>query len=229
MALGYPYHPSTGAIRRVVEQLRSAFPPRVNADTLKKWTIAPKNESILLNVLRFLKLIDQDGNKISDNAKLFLESDETAFSAKFGDLVRAAYSDLFDHYEDEAWTLPKSKLVGYFRSSDESSDNVGQLQAACFQTLSAISGHVSVAAGSLKPSASNKSGSIKKSKPTKKPLVESPNVNNPVDPSEFSALKPNGLNGANLTVRIELNLPVSDDQSVYDRIFRSIRENLMNG
>lgn len=90
MAVDYPYHPSTGAIRRIVQQLRSAFPPKINADTLKKWTIAPKNESMLLNVLRFLKLIDQDGNKILDNAKLFLENDDSAFSAKFASLVREA-------------------------------------------------------------------------------------------------------------------------------------------
>lgn len=31
-----------------------------------------------------------------------------------------------------------------------------------------------------------------------------------------------------LTVRIEINLPADGDQETYDRIFRSIRENLIN-
>jgi hypothetical protein len=31
-----------------------------------------------------------------------------------------------------------------------------------------------------------------------------------------------------LTVRIEVNLPPAADQETYDRIFRSIRENLLN-
>jgi hypothetical protein len=39
------------------------------------------------------------------------------------------------------------------------------------------------------------------------------------------------LNPANvgLTVRIEINLPADGDQDTYDRIFKSIRENLLNG
>jgi len=31
-----------------------------------------------------------------------------------------------------------------------------------------------------------------------------------------------------LTVRVEINLPPDGDQATYDRIFRSIRENLLN-
>ena len=31
-----------------------------------------------------------------------------------------------------------------------------------------------------------------------------------------------------LTVRIEINLPASGDQETYDRIFKSIRDNLLN-
>jgi len=31
-----------------------------------------------------------------------------------------------------------------------------------------------------------------------------------------------------MTVRIEINLPVSEKQEIYDNIFRSIRENLLN-
>jgi hypothetical protein len=34
--------------------------------------------------------------------------------------------------------------------------------------------------------------------------------------------------GVALTVRIEINLPASGDQETYDRIFKSIRENLLN-
>jgi len=38
------------------------------------------------------------------------------------------------------------------------------------------------------------------------------------------------VNGSPLTVsvRIELNLPATDNQEVYDKMFRSIRENLLN-
>lgn len=35
--------------------------------------------------------------------------------------------------------------------------------------------------------------------------------------------------GMALTVRVEINLPAGGDQETYDRIFKSIRENLLNG
>lgn len=212
MAVGYPYHPSTGAIRRIVEQFRSAFPQKVNADTLKKWTIAPKNESVLLNVLRFLKLIDADGNKVPDNAKLFLDNDVAAFANKFGVLVKTASTDLFSHFGDKAWVLPKDKLIGYFRSTDESSDTVGQLQAACFQTLATFAGHSPTAGGATKSSTVRTTLTTGKSKTSKKAVsMDQADGKFTSDPAAGNE-KIGGANGVNLTVRIELNLPVSDDQ-----------------
>jgi hypothetical protein len=35
-------------------------------------------------------------------------------------------------------------------------------------------------------------------------------------------------NNLGLTVRIEINLPAGGDQDTYDRIFKSIRENLLS-
>jgi hypothetical protein len=40
---------------------------------------------------------------------------------------------------------------------------------------------------------------------------------------------PKGSNAVGLTVRVEVNLPANGDQETYDRIFRSIRENLIDG
>ena len=38
-----------------------------------------------------------------------------------------------------------------------------------------------------------------------------------------------GNRNLGLTVRIEINLPATGDQETYDKIFKSIRENLLNG
>jgi hypothetical protein len=59
---------------------------------------------------------------------------------------------------------------------------------------------------------------------TKKTNTEAPKV-------EIKAPQPGTGRGreVGLTVRIEVNLPAAADQETYDRIFRSIRENLLNG
>jgi hypothetical protein len=43
---------------KTIEQLRRSFPKTVNAETLKKLGIAPQNESYIINVLRFIGVID---------------------------------------------------------------------------------------------------------------------------------------------------------------------------
>jgi len=92
---------------------------------------------------------------------------------------------------------------------------VGRLQAATFQLLASFAGHGSVSAPAApKPST--------KPKPAKRKADKSTLGNNQ---SQFG----NGYTrDIGLTVRIEVNLPPTGDQETYDRIFRSIRENLLN-
>jgi hypothetical protein len=59
----HPYIPSAGMLVQTFNQLRSMFPIKVDADTLKKMSIAPKNESMVISTLKFLNLVDDDGNK----------------------------------------------------------------------------------------------------------------------------------------------------------------------
>jgi hypothetical protein len=226
MTNNYPYHPSPGAIRRVIEQLRSAFPTTVNADTLKKWGIAPKNESVLLNVIKYLKLVDSEGNKLPENAKIFLNHDDSEFELAFSGVVKSAYEDLFSTFGDTAWGLEKDKLIGYFRTSNGSSDNVGQLQASTFQALAGLSGKVSVQQAVAKP-IKVKSVAAAKNKQKKVVVLPAPIEDEKIQTGN-KGVSPN-TSGMALTVRVEINLPVADDQAVYDRIFKSIKENLMNG
>ena len=60
----HPYSPGgPGGIAATINQFRRSFPKTVNAETLKQLGIAPKNESYLINILRFIGAIDPEGNK----------------------------------------------------------------------------------------------------------------------------------------------------------------------
>ena len=52
---------------------------------------------------------------------------------------------------------------------------------------------------------------------------------NSVSVGAGSSRSPNTESNVGLTVRIEVNLPADGEQETYDRIFKSIRENLLNG
>lgn len=230
MSTSYPYTASGGPIVAIIQQLRRSFPALVDASTLKKLAIAPKNESYVLGVLRFLGILDQEGKKDEKASKAFLHPQEAAFQKAFSELVQTAYKELFSLHGDAAWDLDTDGLISFFRHSAESSQIVGQRQANTFKTLSALSGHAEVQA----PRARQAKPSDKAAKQTKQPSKPkaTPASTTHQPPSSPQSLEHNmqGLhvNPFGLTVRIEVNLPASADQETYDRIFQSIRKNLIN-
>lgn len=217
MADKHPYSPGgAGGVAAAISQLRKSFPKTVDAETLKKLSIAPSNESYIINILRYVGAIDPDGNKTDKGAAVFSKSDDE-FKEAFGEMVKTAYSDLFDVYGEAAWTQSLDKLKGYFRTADQTSELVGRHQANTFLTLASFAGHGEPTVASP-PKTSTK---VKGTKATKVKLT---------DITPAASQKPPGPSQPHrdfgLTVRIEVNLPAQGDQDTYDKIFRSIRENL---
>lgn len=227
MADKHPYVPGPGGLVQVVKHFRNSFPASVNADTLRKLGYAPKNESYVLNVLRFLGLVDhEEGKRTKAAEKVFNLHDDDSFQKEFSQLVRNAYSELFDLHSDGAWTLDQTSLINFFRSSDQSTAIVGQRQASTFRLLAAFCGHGDIpeAKGSSKSKQEVKKPKQNIAKNGRDTRSERPSTDLPLaQPHKRDKEKNFGL-----TVRIEINLPADGDQQTYDRIFSSIKENLLN-
>lgn len=226
MANKYPYVASAGPLVKAVSHLRKSFPKEVTADTLRKLGVAPKNESYVINVLRFLGVVDEEGKKVDSKAKAFVQHQDEVFSSEFEKVVREAYEELFELHGDAAWKLDRSSLTQFFRTSDHSTEVVGTRQAGTFSALAALSGHAEMptpktASVTKKPQGATATASAKKKPPTSPNHAESAGPDQKPLSSEQSSV--------GLTVRIEVNLPASGDQETYDRIFQSIRKNLING
>ncbi len=222
MADKHPYTPSQGPIIQAVNQFRKSFPQSITSETLKKLGIASKNESRVINVFRFLGFLDQDGNKTEAATKIFSIHDDDIFSQEFGIQVALSYKQLFDLHQENAWKLGIDALISFFRVTDDSTELVGKLQALTFQVLAGISGH-----GELPV---QKVTSAKPTKPLQK-KTQSTGISDSTELGNDSGNKkkdPKEKRDIGLTVRIEVNLPADGNQETYDRIFRSIRENLLN-
>jgi len=99
---------------------------------------------------------------------------------------------------------------------------VGKLQAKTFQVLAALSGYGEVPG-------SKSSGHKQVAGPAKKVAAKTKtSARKPASSSETPTDLGKRMNNFGLTVRIEINLPADGDQETYDRIFKSIRENLLN-
>jgi hypothetical protein len=226
MSGNHPAFPGMASVFQVMEQLRKTFPNEISADTLKKWGMAPANEGRLLAVLKFLKVIDDTGKKTEAAGKLFSIHDKKDFETAFGKVVKSAYTDLFSTFGEDAWKLDTNKLIGYFRQNDQTSALVGQRQAYVFQALAALSGHEEIPTSGSQKNGKSKERKPKIDKPSPKEVKIKPTAAEPFAHTIPPSQKKHDMG---LTVRIEINLPAGGDQETYDRIFASIRRNLING
>ena len=219
MAARHPYVTGASHLSQTIIQFRKTLPKTVNAETLKKLGIARNNESYVLNVLRFLEFIDQDGANTDLATKVFnLHKDEEFYKA-FEAVVENQYHALFELHKDGTWTLDRNALVAFFRTADETTASVGKRQARTFELLRAFSGHGEIpeSVGIVSP----------KTTPPKKTNAKSGKTDPILDANSINK-KSSEIRDFGLTVRIEINLPADGDQVTYDRIFRSIKENLLD-
>lgn len=232
----HPYVSGSGAILQTVDQLRRAFPAQVSADTLKKYGIASSSESYIINILRFIGALDAESNKTDLASKIFSQHKDEDFQRELAKAVEDSYSDLFEHYGDGTWELEQDSLISYFRATDGTSAVIGRRQATTFQTLAALAGQAdeSVLRVAKRSPDGAKKAAAKPAKAPKKPTSKgTPSAaskkQQPAKGAEVrTPSKETGASDVALTVRIEVNLPADGDQETYDRIFRSIRKNLLN-
>lgn len=223
MADKHPYVISSGPLIQFINHLRKSFPAQVTSDTLKKLGYAKRNESYVINTLRFIGIIDEEGNKTEKAGKIFSQHEDKAFQKEFSAIVKNAYPELFTLHSEVAWTLDLDTLITFFRQTDHSTALVGQKQANTFHALAALSGHGEIP----EPKTSTSTSKVEKNKKidSDKQLIEK-RKGSPIGNTDQSQ---DVRNAFGLTVRIEINLPAEGNQETYDRIFKSIRENLLNG
>jgi len=205
----------------MIGYLRKNFPATVTSETVKKFSLAPNNESYVINALQFIGVIDEDGKRTTKGHDIFVMNDDT-FPKAFEGLIREAYSDLLEIRGEEAWTLSRKDLTAYFRTTDKTSEVIGGRQAGVFQMFRALAGHHSVE----EKTATKSSPKPKqpKSKPPAQPKAKDASASLETPHVDVQG----GRKDMALTVRIEINLPANGTQETYDSIFKSIRANLIN-
>ena len=219
----HPYISGPGNVAQMIGFLRKNFPATVTSDTVKKFGLAPKNESYVINALQFIGIIDEDGKRTEKGQDAFFLGDDD-FPKAFAVLIKEAYHDLFDIRGEDAWTLTKSELTSYFRTTDKTSEVIGGRQAAVFQIFRTLAGH-ETPDEKIVTRTTPKPRRPKAKAPQKvKPQTE---MAAPLERNSSMSAKDERKDMA-LTVRIEINLPANGSKETYDNIFKSIRANLID-
>ena len=226
MADSHPYISGPGNIASMVIHLRKSFPQKVTSETVKKLGLAPNNESHLINALHFIGLLDDEGNKTTEASSVFSNHKDEDFAKAFASLVENAYSALFDLHGASTWNLESDDLITFFRQNDQTGDAIGRRQANTFKVFAGLSGHGEVPSkrGHKKkgdPTPLTKAKAAQKFKTKEKEKTKG-------EPSR-EKLSAAGNRDIGLTVRVEINLPSDGSKETYDAIFKSIKENLIDG
>lgn len=222
MSESHPYISGAGNIAQMVTHLRKSFPQSVTSDTVKKLGLASNNESYVINALNFIGIIDEDGKKTSEGSSAFSHHTDDKFSSAFSKLVEKAYSSLFELFGENSWNLHNDDLITFFRQSDQTSDAIGKRQAATFKIFAAVSGHgeIPIKRGFKAKDSEEMSGASTAKKSSSKKQTK----------GEIKVSSDTGVTkGIGLTVRVEINLPADGSKETYDSIFKSIKENLIDG
>ncbi len=221
----YPYISGVNNITQMLKFLKKSFPQTVTSETVKKYGLASKSESYVINVLQFLGLIDAESKRTETGHDVMTIHDDEIFRDSFGKLVKAAYDELFQMRGDDAWTLQRDALISFFRSSDKTSEIIGGRQAGVFIALREFIGYEpQPSQGNVKPKSAGSASSKKLAKSSsqsgqKKGLA-------PVIGADSEAISMKANGDLALTVRIEINLPAEGSNDTYDAIFKSIKANL---
>lgn len=229
MANTYPYISGSGSLVKTIEQFRKSFPATVDAAYFKRMAIAPGNESYMINILRFLGLIDDTGGKVDEAADAFYGSDEH-FKDGLTELVQKAYKPLFDEMGPDAWIASRESLAHWFRMVDKTTELIGGRQASTFLALAGLTGKGAPVEARSSQNAAPKTSrktSPKKVSPVVKTTSREGNVPDGVEGQSLDNGSRSGNGDAlGLAVRIEINVPVGATPDEYDAMFASIRKHL---
>lgn len=230
MADSHPYISGAGNVAKMITHLRKSFPQTVSSETVKKLGLASNNESYVINALQFVGIINEEGKKTPEATKVFSHHSDGEFSKEFSKLVEKSYSSLFELHGVGAWDLGTDDLITFFRRTDETSDAIGRRQAQTFRMFASLSGH-----GDAPDTKTNKAKVMPKAKTkTKSDTTAAKQVKNKSNSSSNLDSKRDSSGQQNtkdfgLTVRVEINLPPDGTKETYDNIFKSIKENLIDG
>lgn len=219
----HPYISGPGNIVSMIGYLRKNFPPTVTSDTVKRLNLASNNESYVINAIRFLGLIDEEGKRTARGHDALAIHDDLAFQKAFEAIVKDAYQDLFELRAEDAWTMSKDELIGYFRSVDKTSALIAARQAAVFQVFRGIAGRDALAMKDNSPKPAAKTAKTRATRSPEATKAAAASLSLPID----SGIQQQSKKDMALTVRIEINLPAEASAETYDNIFKSIKVNLL--
>jgi hypothetical protein len=205
-----PYTSSTGLLQQLFQKIKEATPPvRFTQDYLFTNLGFKKSGSTTLFIpfLKRIGFLSNDGSP-TDVYKKFRNPDTKASGAAMAQSLKVGYSNLFNR--NEYWFKKnREDLRNFLIEVLELEQNSAPLKYL-ITTIETLKKYADFDAEHVQEQAGAKDKQEK--------LVQ----------EKGSKMKTSDLEGLNLSYTINLNLPETSDIKVFDAIFKSLKENLLN-
>jgi len=201
MALPTTYTQAYGQLGEFFSKIRDAqAPDKLTNQILKDLGFKSNNHRPFIPLMKSLGFLSSDGTPTS---RYHDYRSHSLSKKKMGEALKEAYSDIF-LIKEKPTTSDKDLILGKFKSYHNASDNVAKLHLNTFYSL------LDLADLDGKPAkhVSNNEAEKEKEKPEDKDVSEK-------------------LKSLGLHYNIQIHLPATKDVEVYNAIFKSLKDHLI--
>ncbi|MDX2147337.1 MAG: DUF5343 domain-containing protein [Planctomycetota bacterium] len=202
--------PAVNKVAAIMKAIQDgAAPPKFNAEHLKGIGFASSNDRAIIPMLKDLKFLSADG---VPTQRYHQYRDRSRSKAVMAEALRETYQDLF-HVNERPSESHKTAIEGKFKAVHNVEDSIAELQARtffAFLKLADLDGTASVAGQNSTGERASDTGGADPQEGTPEPKARHL-------PSNFG-----------LRYNIEVHLPATKDVEVYNAIFKSLKEHLLD-
>lgn len=184
-------------------------PKKFTSAHLKGIGFKSSNDQGVLSLLKDLRFLSDDGTPLQ---RYHDYRDASRSRVVMAEALREAYGDLF-HLNEKPGAADRAAIQGRIKSAHNFSDRVARMSTATFYTLLGLA-DLDAPTGPPPP------------QETKKPKTDKPGTS----ADEAKPAVPSGQRTPSIDLRynVEVHLPASKDIEVYNAIFRSLKEHLLD-
>jgi len=197
----YPFTPGPENVVELFQRIQSmgVTKNKINTAYLKLIGFKSSYDTYLPRVLKQLGFVGPDGLP-TDKWKAYGVKKESRHV--MASALKNAYADLFDTYPN-AYKENESMLFDFFKGNTGAADRETGLMLKTFRNLCTLADFEAVPAEAVVP----------------EPLTS---------PREEAARIPTVAPGLTVNINVQLTLPATDDETVYDKLFASLKRNLLS-
>ena len=207
----YPYTIANKQIEPMLTRIRTAArPERLNRELLNAWGFTASNDRAIVSVLKGLGFVAEGGTPTDAYDRL---RDPSDWKYVLGERMRVLYSDLFS-IDPDIHTQPDAEIKSAILRLTGKDEETSRRYFLTFKTLAGLATF-----GAKANSKRSDDTRAAPANPTSQQVPPS-TVVLPAHPEESKRRK------SEYHYNIQIHLPVTADISVYNAIFKSLKDNL---